>query len=181
MQGRNGILGKPVVGESVPGGLVAGKPVLALDVDGVVSPLGKDYGDELPRYDGWVHAMVTGLPFSYDPLLVEWLHEISDGGVAEIVWSSSWGENSNAVSDEFGLPHLPALDVVSGGRWVAVDEYARGRGLVWCEDARQSAGVRAAVRAREQGSLLVQPLRHLGLTAAQRQLISSWLGEHAGS
>jgi hypothetical protein len=150
------------------------RPVLALDIDGVIFPLAEKVGDRLPEYEGWVKTTASGLPVSYEPELVKWLQEICSRGV-DIVWASSWGKTASAsVSELLGLPELAALDV-SQGRWPAVSAYAKNSPLIWCEDARQSAAVKAQIKAHKPSALLIQPKRHLALTPAQRKKISTFL------
>jgi hypothetical protein len=149
------------------------RPVLALDIDGVLFPLGATVRDPLPIYPGWIQATAAGLPVSYDPEIVPWLHEMA--ARTEMVWATSWDESANAgAAPLLGLPELPTLDI-KGGRWNAVSEYAKGRKLVWCEDRAQSRKIKQEIKERQPAALLVQPKTHLCLTANQRKRISNWL------
>ena len=153
------------------------RPVLALDIDGVIFPLPKKPFGDLPTYPGWIQTRIANLPVSYDPELVSWLRGIQKDGV-EIVWASDWEESALQVASTFSLGPIPMLDI-SGGRYQAVSTYAAGRALVWCEDKPQSASVKEALRSRVPEALLVQPKRNLGLTANQRARISKWLAQHS--
>jgi hypothetical protein len=154
------------------------RPVLALDIDGVVFPLPeKPFSGELPTYPGWVQTNIANLPVSYDPELVAWLQGVQKEGV-EVIWASDWGESALRVAGVLGLDLIPALDV-SQGRYETVSSYAQGRVLAWCEDRPQNASVKASLRARVPPALLVQPKRHLGLTAKQRARISKWLVDNS--
>ncbi len=117
----------------------SGKPVLAVDVDGVISLFGFDGPlDEVPGnfhlIDGVAHCIADGV----GPRLLRLADHF------EMIWATGWEERANDH-----LPHLlgladdlPALTF--GGRarfgtahWKldALDEFAAGRPLAWIDDS----------------------------------------------
>ena len=115
------------------------RPVLAVDVDGVISLFGFDGPlDEVPGkfhlIDGVAHCIAEGV----GPRLLKLADHF------EMIWATGWEERANDH-----LPHLlgladdwPALTF--GGRarfgtahWKleALDEFAQGRPLAWIDDS----------------------------------------------
>lgn len=141
------------------------KPVLLLDVDGVLDP------DFTPRAwakrsgkDGWRRYDTSGpdlLDDDGEPLrLVQYLNAnhgsmllaaAAEAG-AELAWATTWNELANIyVGPKIGLPELPVYD--SGGnpkRPAAVLEAvaAQRRRFAWLDDSR---GVIAACQASPHG------------------------------
>jgi hypothetical protein len=158
------------------------KPAVALDVDGVLFPLAERFGGPILVPEGHVPARIAGFDVSYLPQLQTWLPGLA--GRCRVMWASSWETDSlRRIEQHFGLPQLDRVDVYRhpAGRAAAVLEaVADDVPLVWCEDQRQNAAVRARLRDRPAGTLLVQPRRHVGLTGRQINRIDRFLAELAG-
>lgn len=153
------------------------RPVVALDVDGVLFPLGARPGDPILVPEGYIEATVWGMPVSYHPDLPAFLAQVHE--LAEIVWATSWAEGANGhIGPLFGLDARPTLDV-RGDRWAAVSAFADERPLVWCEDMPLSRADRTALKQRNRitPTLRITPRRDLGLTARHHSRILRFLRE----
>jgi len=79
------------------------RPVLFLDVDGVLNVVGPDLDDE-----GRTVLLSGGHPFHPTPYVrpfMEWAWE-----EFEVVWNTAWRRGANAIADWAGLPRVPAID-----------------------------------------------------------------------
>ncbi len=153
------------------------KPVLAVDVDGVISLFGFDGPmDDVPgRFhliDGVAHCISDGVG--------ERLNRLA--GTFELVWATGWEERAN--------DHLPLMlgleqdlhALTFGGRarfgtahWKleALDEYAGARPLAWIDDSLDES-CHAWAASRSSPTLLVPTESHIGLTDAQVDAILDW-------
>lgn len=154
------------------------KPLMLVDIDGVISLFGGDLGAQV----GSFHS-IEGIPHFLSATAAAHLLELIEH--FEPVWCSGWEEKA----DEH-LPHLLGLPAGipflrfdrSVGRanahWklAAVDAYAGQRPLAWIDDALNDA-CRQWARARRAPTLLVQTEPALGLTAREAALLSEWASE----
>ena len=145
------------------------RPVLAVDVDGVISLFGFDGPlDQVPgRFhliDGIAHCIATGA----GPRLVRLADHF------ELVWATGWEERANDhLPLLLGLPaDLPVLTF--GGRarfgtahWKldALEKYAGDRPLAWIDDSLDKSCFTWAER-RSSPTLLVKTESATGLTDA---------------
>ena len=152
------------------------RPILAVDVDGVVSLFGFDGPlDQVPGkfhlIDGVAHCIAHGV--------AERLVRLADH--FELIWATGWEERANDhLPLLLGLPELPALTF--GGRarfgtahWKleALDEYAGSRPLAWVDDSLdESCQAWAAERAAP--TLLIPTLSDEGLTDSQVETAIEW-------
>ena len=158
------------------------RPVLAVDVDGVISLFGFDGPlDQVPgRFhliDGVAHCIADGAG--------ERLSRLADH--FELIWATGWEERANDhLPLLLGLPaELPALTF--GGRarfgtahWKldALDDYARRRPLAWVDDSLDESCY-AWADARAQPTLLVPTESDVGLTDAHVEAMIQWSSELA--
>ena len=152
-------------------------PVLAVDVDGVISLFGFDGPlDDVPgRFhliDGIAHCITDGA----GPRLLRLAEHY------ELVWATGWEERANDhLPLLLGLPaDLPVLTF--GGRarfgtahWKldALDEYAGDRPLAWIDDSLDNSCHEWA-RRRSAPTLLVPTESAVGLTDGQVETLISW-------
>jgi hypothetical protein len=156
---------------------VSQPPVLAVDVDGVISLFGFD--GPLAEVPGRFH-LIDGVA-----------HCIADGAGArllrladhyELVWATGWEERANEhLPLLLGLPaDLPVLTF--GGRarfgtahWKldALDAYAGDRPLAWIDDSLDRS-CREWAESRTAPTLLVQTLSDIGLTDSQVETLIGW-------
>jgi hypothetical protein len=165
-----------------PAPVPASKPVLAVDVDGVISLFGFDGPlDEVPGkfhlIDGMAHCIADGV----GPRLLRLAEHF------ELVWATGWEDRANDhLPYLLGLPaELPTLTF--GGRarfgtahWKleALDAFARDRPLAWVDDSLDESCHEWA-ESRAAPTLLVPTRSAEGLTDAQVEALISWAREVA--
>ncbi len=183
----------------------ARKPLLMVDIDGVLSlfgmpgsagaglaPDGRPQGpgertpDAIPQaIEGSLHSIDGMLHFLSSTAAA---HLLSLAASFELVWASGWEEKAGEhLPHLLGLPaELPFLrfsrDV--GGRGVthahwkldAIEAYAGRRPLAWIDDAFNPA-CHDWARARSEPTLLVQTDPTHGLTGREARLLESWAKE----
>jgi hypothetical protein len=172
--------------DRVPRGLEpepgAGRPLLLVDIDGVISLFG---GTELSSASpfagraGSFHS-IDGIPHFLSSTAAAHLLDLQRD--FELAWCSGWEEKANEH-----LPHLlglpPGLPFLrferSVGRanahWklAAIDEFAGVRALAWIDDALNAACHEWA-QARPAPTLLVETQPRHGLTETEAEILSQW-------
>src|SRR5262245_38437994 len=150
------------------------KPLLFLDIDGVLSLFG--FSPDM-RPDGrWLN--VDGIVHLISATASEHLHRLATS--FEVVWCSGWEEKANEhLLSELSLPAaLPFLTFETGAgapHWKlpAIEAHAGDRPLAWVDDAHGDAG-RAWAAARPAPTLLVATEPPTGLTSAQVDGLERW-------
>ena len=161
----------------------SGKPVLFVDVDGVISLFGFDPGSrDLPGPFHWIDGVAHCIP----PAGGERLTRLAER--YELVWATGWEEKANEY-----LPHILGLQeralpwlsfdgraVFGTAHWKleAIEEYARGRPAAWIDDSLDDS-CRAWAARRQAPTLLVETLPAEGLTDEQVQRLLAWADEVA--
>src|SRR5919106_4547666 len=157
-------------------------PVLAVDIDGVISLFGFDQPLEPGKIDprdapGEFH-LIDGM-----------LHCISlDTGprlkrlakTYELVWASGWEDRANdRLPGILGVPELPYLTFdgraqFGTAHWKldALEEYARSRPLAWVDDSLDKGCFKWAERRREP-ILLVPTESEVGLNEAHVEALEA--------
>ncbi|GAC1441676.1 MAG: hypothetical protein NVSMB51_21890 [Solirubrobacteraceae bacterium] len=157
------------------------RPVLFIDIDGVISLFGFDPArrpaGEFHNIDGILHLLSASAA----------AHLLELAPHFEMVWCSGWEEKANEY-----LPHLlglpgpyPHLSLERNpGRahahWKldAIEGHAGDRALAWVDDALDE-DCRAWAAARAAPTLLVQTDPAIGLTPAVVCELLSWAGAAA--
>jgi hypothetical protein len=152
-------------------------PVLALDIDGVISLFGFDQPTEqapgeFHLIDGMLHciSMQTG------PRLQRLAHTY------ELVWASGWEDRANDhLPGILGVGPLPHLTFDGRARFgtahwklEALEEYAGERPLAWIDDSLD-AGCYEWASARPAPTLLVPTDSSIGLIDAHVEALESWV------
>ena len=161
----------------------SGKPVLFVDVDGVISLFGFDPGvSELPGPFHWIDGVAHCIPVGGG----QRLSRLSER--YELVWATGWEEKANEY-----LPHilglqereLPCLSfdgraVFGTAHWKleAIEAYAQGRPAAWIDDNLDDSCRDWALR-RNAPTLLVETAPHEGLTDEQVTRLLDWADEVA--
>jgi hypothetical protein len=109
------------------------QPLLLLDVDGVVCPLGEAANDQIA-------IAGTYVSLSHHRLLPVWLAELANA--FELVWATTWEDDANAIlSPLLGLPDLPVIGfrgtIVGPGETVKlppVRRFVGDRAFAWVDD-----------------------------------------------
>ena len=161
-------------------------PVLAVDIDGVISLFGFDESMQPGTVDpgnapGEFH-LIDGM-----------LHCISlDAGprlnrlarTYELVWASGWEDRANDhLPGILGVPELPYLTFDGRARfgtahWKldALDEYAGSRPLAWVDDSLDES-CREWAEERPAPTLLIPTESDVGLVEAHVEALEAWAKE----
>ncbi len=154
------------------------KPILFVDVDGVISLFGFAPGTgELPGPLHWIDGVAHCIPKAVGQRLVT----LADS--FELVWATGWEERANEhLPYLLKLPFhdLPCLTfdgraVFGSAHWKvdAVDEYATGRAAAWIDDNLGEECHRWAER-RSAPTLLVETSPSVGLTDEHVSMLLAW-------
>jgi HAD domain in Swiss Army Knife RNA repair proteins len=154
------------------------RPMLLIDVDGVLSLFGFDHVDPPPGFPAAVEGSPHWLGSDVGPRLVRLSRTF------ECVWCTGWEERAEEHLPRLlglpgGWPHV-AFDAISRdwrhGHWklAAIDAHAgRERPLAWVDDALDEA-CEAWARERPAPTLLVRTDPAVGLTDAHVSALETW-------
>ena len=145
---------------------MAVKPILAVDVDGVISLFG--FPQDAPP-PGSFHS-IDGIVHCIGDRVADRLARLADR--YELVWATGWEEKANEY-----LPHLLSLDhdlpvltfdgraIFGSAHWKlrAIDAYAGDRPAAWIDDNLDERAEEWAAKRREP-TLLVRTESALGIT-----------------
>jgi hypothetical protein len=157
------------------------RPVLALDVDGVISLFG--FEGTISEAPGRFH-LINGMAHCIPDGIGGMLERLASS--YEILWATGWEDRANErLPDILGLPgQLPFLTFDGRARfgtahWKidALDRYAGERALAWVDDSIDVT-CRAWADERSAPTLLVQTEPHIGLTERHVDALLGWV--HAG-
>lgn len=153
-----------------------GRPILAVDVDGVISLFGFEQAPDratakFQLVDGMVHciSIVAG----------DRLRRLSDD--FELVWATGWEEKANDyLPNILGLPELPHISFEGAARFGSahwklgpLEEYASRRPVAWIDDNFNESCYEWAEK-REAPTLLVPTEPHLGIEESHVEALRSW-------
>jgi HAD domain in Swiss Army Knife RNA repair proteins len=173
------------------------KPLLLVDIDGVISlfgsppPWASGHNAGADSIAGSLHT-IDGVPHFLSHLAAAHLLELADD--FDLVWASGWEERADEHLPHLlglpaGLPHLCFTRGVRGVRsgnahWKldAIERHAGARPLAWVDD---SLSDECHAWARNRGAegaptLLVQTAPERGLTAAEARALAAWARGLAG-
>jgi hypothetical protein len=153
-----------------------GRPILAVDVDGVISLFGFD---EPPPKDEARFELVDGMVHCISLAAGKRLTTLSEH--YDLVWATGWEDKANDyLPNILGLPDLPFLSFDGAARFGSahwklgpLDEYGKGRALAWIDDNFDESCYEWA-REREEPTLLVPTESHLGLEEVQVEALTAW-------
>lgn len=152
------------------------RPILAVDVDGVISLFGFDEPPDrtVARFeliDGMVHciSLVAG----------ERLRRL--GEIYELVWATGWEDKANDYLPRIlGLPELPFLSFDGAARFGSahwklgpLQDYGGDRPLAWIDDSFDESCYEWA-RGREAPTLLMPTESQLGLEEVHVEALTAW-------
>lgn len=155
------------------------RPILAVDIDGVVSLYGFE---QLPENGLVKFEVVDGVMHCISLAAGDRLRRLQSH--YELVWASGWENRANDVlPDILGLPPLETLTFDGAARWGSaewklepLDRLAADRPLAWVDDSFDASCYEWARRRQARGlpTLLVPTEPHLGLEEAQTEALSAW-------
>ena len=153
------------------------KPVLFVDVDGVISLFGFAPGGDFP---GAFHS-VDGIPHCIATDCGARLRRLDEH--FELVWATGWEEKANEYLPlilELPFKTLPSLTfdgraVFGSAHWKleAIDEYAADRPAAWIDD-NLDEHCRAWAEDRDAPTLLVQTEPASGMSDAHVEELLEW-------
>jgi hypothetical protein len=153
------------------------KPILAVDVDGVISLFG---AEKQPDRAFTKLELVDGVPHLISLPCGDRLRRL--GEHFELAWATGWEDKANFyLPGLLGIPELPYVsfdDAVAAGKahWKLgpLEEFAAGRPLAWIDDNFDESCFDWA-ESREQPTLLVPTETHLGLEEAHVAALEAWV------
>jgi hypothetical protein len=157
------------------------RPVLFVDVDGVISLFGFDPSD---RPKGTFHS-IDGIPHLLGADAGERLMRLAER--YELVWATGWEEKANEYLPHLvGAPrdlHVLTFDgraVFGTAHWKleAMDEYAGARPAAWIDDSLDERCTNWAQR-RASPTLLVETEYAVGITDEHVEQLLRWADEVA--
>ena len=161
------------------------KPVLFVDVDGVISLFG--FPTEVEAFPGPVH-WVDGIAHCIPDGCGRRLERLAEH--FELVWATGWEEKANEYLPfilKLPFKDLPVLSfdgraVFGSAHWKldAIDEYAAGRPAAWIDDNLDDE-CRAWAERREAPTLLVQTESPLGMLDEHVEELVAWADAQARS
>jgi hypothetical protein len=153
------------------------RPVLFLDVDGVISLFGFPSTAPPPGSFHFVDGVMHCINESCGPRLTRLSERY------ELVWATGWEEKANEYLPyllRLEVSELPVLSfdgraVFGSAHWkvAAIDEYARGRPAAWVDDFLDEDCERWAA-GRDEPTLLVRTESHIGLTDELMETLIDW-------
>ena len=152
------------------------KPVLAVDVDGVISLFGFD---DPPAKEQARVQLVDGIMHCISLAAGARLRRLADH--YELVWATGWENRANDhLPQMLGLAQLPYLSFDGTARFGSahwklgpLDEYCRGRAMAWIDDNLDESCYEWA-RGRQEPTLLVPTEPDRGLEEAQTEALIGW-------
>jgi hypothetical protein len=155
------------------------QPLLAVDVDGVISLFGFD---EPPRQQTVHFELIDGMVHCISLSAGERLGRLRE--TFALVWATGWEERANVrLPILLGLPELPYLTFDGAARFgsahwklAPLDEYAGGRALAWVDDSFDESCYEWARGRQAKGSptLLVPTESQLGLEEVHVEALEAW-------
>jgi hypothetical protein len=140
------------------------RPLLLLDIDGVLMPLGRS----LPR--GFERREIAGAQIVVSDSHSQWLAELLER--FDLVWATTWAGNANPTFGvALGLPELPhvelgALPREGTRKLAAIKEFVGSRPAAWLDDEiYDDAHVWADQR--EVATLLLRTRGAVGMTRTE--------------
>ena len=155
------------------------RPILAVDVDGVISLFGFEEPPDraVARFeliDGMVHCISIAAG--------ERLRRLSEH--YDLIWATGWEDRANDVLPTLlGIPELPHLTFDGAARFgsahwklAPLQDYSYGRPMAWIDDSFDESCYEWARRRQAGGdpTLLVPTESHLGLEEVQAEALAAW-------
>lgn len=155
------------------------KPVLAVDVDGVVSLFG--FEQTPPDSVGRFH-LIDGMPHFISSSAGERLRRLLDR--YELVWATGWEDKANDyLPTILGLPPLPVLRFGPDARFGSshwklgpIAKFAGGRPLAWIDDSLSEECYEWA-ESRQEPTLLVPTHSPVGIEEGHVEALIRWVDD----
>ena len=157
------------------------KPLVLIDVDGVLNAISCQRVDSCECHPGWLRRKALGFPLLLNPAHGPWLLELAETTGAELVWGSTWESLANEhIGPAIGLPELPWVPMpprkFSGHRdlkAVGFVPWTAGRPFTWFDD--ESMELEAVAYHTTQPFLGIEVDGRTGLAEKHITLAREWL------
>lgn len=154
----------------------AGRPILAVDVDGVISLFG--FEQTPPDSIGRFH-LIDGMPHFISSTAGARLRRLVDR--YQLIWATGWEDKANEyLPNLLGLPQLPVLHFGPDARFGSshwklgpIGEFAGGRPLAWIDDSLSEECYRWAEE-RVEPTLLVPTESPIGIEEGHVEALIRW-------
>jgi hypothetical protein len=152
------------------------RPILAVDVDGVISLFGYE---EAPPPAEARYELVDGMIHCISLRAGERLRRLAEH--FDLIWATGWEDKANYYLPlMLGLEELPYLSFDGAARFGSahwklgpLDQYGRGRALAWIDDNLDESCYQWA-RDRAEPTLLVPTDAPRGLQEAETEALLAW-------
>lgn len=151
------------------------RPILAVDIDGVLSLFGFDAP---PGSADFEFHLVSGTMHCFSSAAGRLVQDLAHD--FDIVWATGWEHGVEELSGLLGFPKWPYLTFKGAARFGSADwklaplgRYARGRALAWIDDSFDEACYEWA-RQREEPTLLVATEPETGLLDVHAEALAGW-------
>ncbi|MGA7396748.1 MAG: hypothetical protein WBW62_04805 [Solirubrobacterales bacterium] len=165
------------------------KPVLAVDIDGVISLFGFE---ETPAGPGFRFELIDGTPHVISVAAGVRLQRL--GEFFDLVWATGWQDRANDhLPTITGIGPLPVIEFDQAGpapsrfasaHWKLgpLDAWAPSRPLAWIDDSFDESCFEWAKSRESSGvpTLLVPTEPEIGLEEAQAVVLELWAAELTG-
>jgi hypothetical protein len=160
------------------------RPMLAVDIDGVISLFGFERPAELhqvdPRQAPGEYHLIDGVLHCISMPTGAQLNRLAQ--TYDLVWASGWEDRANDyLPGILGVPNLPYLQFdgraqFGTAHWKldAIGAYAGDRALAWVDDSLDRSCYEWAEK-RESPTLLVPTESSVGLTESQVGALEAWV------
>lgn len=169
------------------------RPILAVDVDGVLNPWGMPRSQRMQAgfYDTRTPQW-GGAPLTFNPRHGPMLLDFAERTGFELMWATAWQEGANKwVSPLLGLPELPVLHCypdMHGPNWKfePILPQVAGRPMAWLDDQFFESSVDDVSdwfldRRPDVPTLLVPIEDYTGLTIEHLNTVESWWSDVSAS
>jgi len=155
------------------------KPVLAVDVDGVISLFGfEGPPEDAPCTFQLIDGMAHCISFEAGERLLRLIPHF------ELIWATGWEDRANEyLLHLLGLPEMPVLRFGGNARFgtahwklEALTEYAVGRPLAWIDDSLDE-GCHDWAEHRSEPTLLISTDPQVGLEDSHVETLTEWAEE----
>lgn len=154
-----------------PDATASGRPLLLVDVDGVLQPVGRSVPPGFERFVSDESEVVLCRQHGV------WLTHLAS--TFDLVWATTWGATANgAIGARLGLPELPHLELTdlprAGTRKLAaVQAYSGDRAVAWIDDELYE-DAEAWAAARSAPTLLRRTASGVGFTHADVRALEAF-------